>query len=55
LNEPIVQHGPFVLNTKEQIYQAFDDYQGQKNGFEGSHSWESKIKDLAEGKKIEEL
>lgn len=27
LNEPIVQRGPFVMNTLEQIQQAFDDYQ----------------------------
>jgi redox-sensitive bicupin YhaK (pirin superfamily) len=27
LNEPIVQYGPFVMNTREQIMQAFEDYQ----------------------------
>jgi quercetin 2,3-dioxygenase len=27
LREPIVQHGPFVMNTKEEIYQAVKDYQ----------------------------
>jgi len=26
LGEPIVQHGPFVMNTKEEIYQAIKDY-----------------------------
>lgn len=26
LNEPIFQHGPFVMNTKEEIIQAFNDY-----------------------------
>lgn len=39
LNEPIIQHGPVVMNTKEEIYQAFEDYQQGKNGFEGSHEW----------------
>ena len=27
LNEPVVQHGPFVMNTREQIEQAIHDYQ----------------------------
>lgn len=27
LREPIVQHGPFVMNTRDEIVQAFRDYQ----------------------------
>lgn len=32
LHEPIEQHGPFVMNTKEQIYQAIQDF---RNGWLG--------------------
>lgn len=30
LNEPIVQHGPFVMNTREEIEQAIADYRQSK-------------------------
>jgi redox-sensitive bicupin YhaK (pirin superfamily) len=30
LNEPIVQYGPFVMNTREEIEQAIHDYQTGK-------------------------
>ncbi len=33
LNEPIVSHGPFVMNTKEQIMQAIQDYNMGKFGY----------------------
>ena len=32
IDEPIVAHGPFVMNTKEEIHQAFYDYQNGKMG-----------------------
>jgi redox-sensitive bicupin YhaK (pirin superfamily) len=32
LNEPIVQHGPFVMNTTEEIRQAINDYQSGRLG-----------------------
>ena len=32
LNEPVVAHGPFVMNTREEIVQAIDDYRGGKMG-----------------------
>ena len=33
LNEAIFSNGPFVMNTKEQIIQAFDDYNTGKFGY----------------------
>jgi len=33
LNEPIYPHGPFVMNTREEIIQAFDDYNRGKFGY----------------------
>jgi quercetin 2,3-dioxygenase len=32
IEEPIVRHGPFVMNTKKQIIEAFQDYQTGKMG-----------------------
>jgi redox-sensitive bicupin YhaK (pirin superfamily) len=46
LNEPIVQYGPFVMNTYSEIQKTIKDYQEEKNGFEGAQSWESEIKML---------
>ena len=43
LNEPIAAQGPFVLNEREELYRAFEDYQTAKNGFEGADTWRSDI------------
>jgi redox-sensitive bicupin YhaK (pirin superfamily) len=35
LGQPIVQHGPFVMNTKEEIFQAIRDFQEGRLGGAG--------------------
>ncbi len=32
LDEPVARYGPFVMNTREEIVQAFDDYRSGKMG-----------------------
>ncbi|KXX82303.1 Pirin-like protein [Madurella mycetomatis] len=43
LDQKIVQYGPFVLTSQEEVYQAFMDYQTHSNGFERAKGWESEI------------
>ena len=32
---PVLQAGPTILNSREQLYEFYDDLQESKNGFEG--------------------
>lgn len=48
IGEPVVQHGPFVMNSREEIIQTFNDY--QKNQFGG---WNWSRPDMIHGPKIE--
>lgn len=42
INEPVYQHGPFVMTTSEEIHEAMRDFQQGTNGFEQAKSWISK-------------
>jgi len=41
INEPVVQYGPFVMNTQAEIDQTIEDYHYSKNGFEMAKYWRS--------------
>ncbi|XP_052621409.1 pirin-like protein [Lactuca sativa] len=41
LGEPVVQWGPFVMNTQEQIDQTIHDCENFENGFEKARYWRS--------------
>ncbi|KAE9311842.1 hypothetical protein PF008_g20104 [Phytophthora fragariae] len=43
LNEPVVQYGPFVMTSEEEIHQTIRDYQSGANGFENAPKWTSEI------------
>lgn len=43
LDQPIVQHGPFVTTSRDEVIQALRDYRGGANGFERAVGWESEI------------
>ncbi|KAF3809006.1 Pirin-like protein [Colletotrichum gloeosporioides] len=41
LDQPIVQHGPFVMTSQQEIHQAFEDFYMHRNGFERARNWRS--------------
>ncbi|XP_055338772.1 pirin-like [Paramacrobiotus metropolitanus] len=41
LHEPVARHGPFVMNTYEEIDQAIKDFRNCTNGFEKAKNWKS--------------
>ena len=50
IGEPIVQHGPFVMNTRQEIYQTIQDYQRTEFG-----GWKWPRHDMIHGPKIEKF
>lgn len=44
LNQPVVQHGPFVETTKEKLIEVFENFQYGINGFERAVGWKSSIR-----------
>lgn len=43
LDQKVVQYGPFVLNSQEEVYKAMADFQTKTNGFERGLGWQSEI------------
>jgi redox-sensitive bicupin YhaK (pirin superfamily) len=43
LNEPVVQYGPFVMTSEEEIRQTVYEFQTGQNGFEKAPVWHSEI------------
>lgn len=50
IGEPVVQHGPFVMNSREEIYQTINDYQRTQFG-----GWKWPRLDMIHGHTIEKF
>ena len=43
LDQKVVQYGPFVVTSQDEIHKAMSDYQSHTNGFERAKGWKSEI------------
>lgn len=43
LDQKVVQYGPFVMNSQQQVQQALLDFRSYSNGFERARGWQSEI------------
>lgn len=43
LDQPVVQYGPFVVSSQQEVMEALFDYQTHSNGFERAEGWASEI------------
>lgn len=43
LDQKVVQYGPFVLTSQQEVQQAMFDFSTHQNGFERAKSWRSEI------------
>ncbi|RFU26021.1 hypothetical protein B7463_g10318, partial [Scytalidium lignicola] len=43
LDQKVVQYGPFVVTSQEEVHQAMMDFRTQTNGFERARGWQSEI------------
>lgn len=48
IGEPVTRYGPFVINTKDEIVQAFHDYQSGRMGSSPGREWNQMLSGFAE-------